>query len=300
MNDALDLSGLDAFCQEYKPEIFARATIGNQAAKDMTIYPKVRDEMVLSELVSTNLVQGWSKDFNPAGEEFTFPNRTLKVRPGKVDLEIYPQVIYQSWMGKLTEGGFSKKELPFEKFLLDYIVAKVQEEPTRPTTAAGLFDGFGQIVADEIAATNITPYVSGNITVSNAYDVVRSLFKTAPVFMQNKPCNMYMGIPVFQDYLDDYQATIGAAVFNSSFDGTQKLTVPGSGGLWKICPEAAWTSSKGIICSPKENMIHGTMLDKDINMIEVQKFNRGMKIMIDFLYGVQIYSLQMVHTNDQF
>lgn len=249
---AFDFSLLDAYYREYRDELFVRGLTALESIEKMTLFPGIKDEMVLTALELQNLIQGWTKDFNPTANAMQFKPRTIKVEMGKVDLEIVPENFRQTWMAAKMRPGINHDDIPFEGFIMQQVFDKIAEELETqaifggvksggtPTNAGELFDGFGKIIADEITATNLTAVITGAITGSNAYDSIQTMWRSQPAWKKLMPQMIYCSYEVYEFYCDDYLATFGAVPYNNQFE---QVYLPGTNRRGMLCPLASWGSS---------------------------------------------------------
>lgn len=310
MSASVDFSALDQECAQFAPTLFAEALVGMESAKVMTVKPGVKDQLTLTEMSIGSVVKGWSKTFNPVSGAIELKPRILQVRMGKVDIEIYPEELRQSWLGMMMKPGVNQDDLPFERFILQQLGAKIQEELEleaiyngvrsvgTPTNAGELFDGFGKLLDDAVGGGDVTETVTGAITSSNALDAVRTLWEAASPRLKRTKSRLYVSDEVYLMYCQDYQSTVGSLPYNTSFD---KVFVDGSGGRCEITPVPSMGGSQRMLMTPEWNLVIGTDLVGDTNKINYDRELRSLRFAIDFAFGVQfgIVNDNVMVINDQ-
>jgi hypothetical protein len=309
--DSFDVDALDNYYRQNEKKIWVQGLVPAEAYQHMTVHTDVRDEEILTNLEIGETVQGWRKDFDPPTGADVFSQRTLKVRPLKTDRTYVPQQLRKEWLAQLQKPGFSEANLPFEAFIIQKLMEAIKESlelnaifhgvstwPTRPTTAAGSYDGFKTIIAAEILASTLTPVVTGAITVSNAIDAVEEVYDNADARLQSVPSKMYMSYPVYQLYCRAYRDAYGGNTNNKEFE---KRFVDGSGNLCELVPLRAWGSSQRLVLTVQENMIIGIDSESDFTNMKMEMNKRNLDMWADYQQGVQIRSVSdsTMVVNDQ-
>lgn len=230
--------------------------------------------------------------FDPNADTLAFDARILTVEHAKADLLIKPYELYNTWLGLSKTPGFDPKELPFEKFILDTIAKKIRDEvhlqmiyngvKAAGTTPVDVMDGFLKLVADEITATNLTPVVTGAITVSNAVDSVEAMYDQLGSAYKKMGGVFRMSDTLSNLYKRNYRNAYGA---NTNYDEFDRMKVDGTN--WVIEPDYGMEGSGRIIATPKDNFTLGMDLESDISDMEIQIFERSLKILTDYSIGAQ-------------
>jgi hypothetical protein len=268
------------------------------------------DQLPLVRLRSASVLKPYSSGggFSAATDALSLSARILNVRRCQFDVEIVPLDLYNSWLG-LIEGAPNSNpfNVPLEQFLMDSIMAQVVDDletavwtgtynasgSTPAATMSGILTLLAAaITATEVPAANVT--TGAALTTSNAVDqfkLVRD--KIAPEYRQKEMLAL-CSVQAKDKFLADYQATLGAIPYNTSYDqiyleGTRAkiVAVPGMG------------TSDRIIITPKENLVYGFDVDGPQSNIITQEFNRTIKVMGDFRAGVDFRDGQVIWCNDQ-
>ena len=157
-----------------------------------------------------------------------------------------------------------------------------------------LFDGFDTITAAEIAAGNLSS-AKGNymtveaITAANAVDTLKSIYRAASDELQGQQVKMFISRDIYNAYVDDYQATVGAVPYNTDF---KKTTLEGSDGLCELVPLVSKKGSQYIHLTPKANMLVGYGAGMADENIRIEKYHEFLLSYVATMYfGVQFESI---------
>lgn len=156
------------------------------------------DRVLLSESFVNDVLQpGRTGKFNPTENAFGFKSRWAWVNPAKVDLRIGEEERMQLWKSYLGMAvgleNFDMDTFPFEKYVLDSIVAKAQANLTPAvwnavenrtgTTSLDITDGYKKLMAELVLDGSIPAgnfVVSGGLTIDNTVDKVEELVDLIP------------------------------------------------------------------------------------------------------------------------
>jgi len=310
MSGSINFAALDQELKEYRQELFTEALVMMESVAVMNLLPNIKDKLVLTSMVLGSLVKGWTKQFTPDAGTIELIPRVLHVQMGKTDVEIVPEELRATWLGMMMKPGVNQEDMPFERFILKMVGEKINEELEleglfhgvrsvgTPTNAGELFDGFGKIVADEIAATNLTETATGVITNSNAIDAFREMWRSASPRLKRTKSRLYLSDEVYAMYCEDYQSTHGALPYNNQYE---KAFVDGSGNRCQITPLPSFGGSQRMILTPQWNMVVGTDQIGDTNKVNYQRLLRVLQFALDYVFGVQMVMVndEVVVTNDQ-
>lgn len=272
----------------------------------------VKGQEVLTEFLLGDIVQRWSKTFDPLDDAMDFVPRVLKVVPAKVDLQIFPQEFEQSYLGMARRPGFNVDDLPFEAFILMKIIEKVQEQletavwqgvetgaPGAGDPLTDLFDGFLQKIADAIVATDVTAVATGAITASNAVASLEAMWNALPAAYKEAEMTFFTPYPIYQHYLTNYRTDFGKYTGMSESGIPQRVRLDFGNG-W-IVPIAGMGNSGRVLLTQAENLRYGYDLQDDMSTITIEKNHRALDFMMDFKIGVEFGMLKdgPVVVNDQ-
>ena len=298
-------AALGDYCRENKVAIFEQMLFNDNFVDRYNVLDTITDETpLISTTVKSVVRPSNAESFTPTDDAVKFNPRMLKVRGMKVDLKIFPQLLYKSWisMGK-TAGRADSVKLDLEEFIVKHVIAMVGEDlflrilypgvyNAAGTTPADCMDGYLKIVADEVTAGNISVaknnlVATGAITASNVIDKLESIHDKMAAKHKGMPCEMKVCDNIFVLLQRAYRAEFGLNMDYKGMGEVFKRKMRLDGTNCDVIAEPALNASQRIICTPKENMAIGTDLMSDKNQIDIEKFERSLKFMMDFSMGVQ-------------
>ena len=197
----------------------------------------------------------------------------------------------------LTNANIAKAVLVFLSALLGKKLNQCiwgAKRVAKGTKSSELFDGFDSITATEIAAGNISS-AKGNymtvdpITAANAVDTLKSVYRAASDELQGQQVKMFISRDIYNAYVDDYQATVGAVPYNTEF---KKTFLEGSDGLCELVPLVSKKGSQYIHLTPKANMLVGYGAGMADENIRIEKYHEFLLSYVATMYfGVQFESI---------
>jgi hypothetical protein len=312
MASSIDISALatalGAYHREHRDELVSEILLDEDFTQDLEVMDDITDELPLPSLGLTDLIKPANPStFAPTANALAFNARVLKVRGIKVDLQLIPQVLEKTWLGKMKKAN-DPWDLPFEAFIMQYVNSKIKENlrlkaiyagdyNAAGTTPATTMDGFLTLIADEITATNITPIVTGAITSTNVVDKLELTYDGLGEAYKGVPTIMKVNPQIFDWYNRKYRVDFGA---NQDYKGMDRNRRTLDGTLCELVREPGLGTSQRVITSVKENFVYGVDSANGYSM-DVQKFDRTLKILIDFKAGVQFKEIhaRALAVNDQ-
>jgi hypothetical protein len=227
--------------------------------------------------------------------------RTLEVFLGSVIKEFDPNDVWQSIYGSMTLHGDGLKTVPIGKAILaaeiKSISAKINaalfsavRDPAG-TTSAKLFNGFDTIAGTEITAGSIA-VAKGNlfgftaaIDGSNAVDSLKEFYRAASDELQGVKTKMFISKSIYNNYVDDYQQTVGAVPYNTQF---QKTYLEGSDNLCELVALPNKKDALYLQLTTKGNMLVGMGGGNDLERLDVDKFSAFLiTLSLAAVFGVQ-------------
>ena len=167
----------------------------------MALYPDVTDELALTQMfVSSVLQPGGKNTFDPKGT-VGFKNRIGKVRACKIDYTLTPKEINAMWLGYMGRIAKSKRgsvyDVPFQQEIINKLAERAKEEMHLDAvfkgvynedkkTANRVFDGLLPLLskAGVVPAGNI--YAGAPITQTNAIDQLEGIADKVPSHLRNR------------------------------------------------------------------------------------------------------------------
>lgn len=259
----------------------------------------VTDEKpVLHTEIDFEVVPGQDKtDFSPQADAINFGAQILKTREAKVDLLLYPAELHRTWLGKYKQRGSDPFDMPFEAFIMDAIAKKAQEKiylnaayagvyNAAGTTTAAVADGFLKKTADLVTATDIAPVATGIVTYANVVTSVEAVCDAIDVkYRTQMNWELKVSDTIFNWYWKKRRELYPNLI--QSYSGNIGLinSLPIEGYNVTLVRDIGLGSSQRMIATPHDNM--GWLFDdeSDVSNFETQRFNRGLKIMLDMKVG---------------
>jgi hypothetical protein len=280
-------------------------------AENYHVMAGIIDEEPLVEMTLEDIVQPGGKEaWNPLTNKLDFVTRILKVRECKVDLQIFAQKLYKTYLGTISasKGTSTPYELPFEAFIMDFIAQKAQNNiylkalwkgiyDANGSTPASTMDGFRTLIkaaqiAGDIPSTNIV--ATGTISNSNAVDKFELVANNIPDEYAHSELMVYVSPTLARYYNEDYRTSYGTLNYNKEFNKHYMDGFPNA----TIVSEPAMAGLDLVLITPKENMCIGMDLEGNLDNIEIEKNHRALDIMMDFKIAPQFAIAELMWMND--
>lgn len=300
-----DATALQAYARKFEKKFLSQLYTGFTTAQAVTQHANVKGQLVLTQAIIGNLVKRWDKTFAATADAIEFTPRTLSTKLVKIDLEIYPQEYEGSYLAEMMKPGQNPDKLPFEKFILDKILAKKNEEcenavwvgdeaavPASTDLLAAVINGFMTIAKDEATAGNLTPVVTGALTDSNAVAAFENVYKSLKDVYKKGTVDIWCSKSAQIKYIRDYRTKYGAATITKDY-------------MQFDLGNVNWHISDGtgdfILMTPAWNMHYGFDAAGDESKIRAEASKRAIALMMDFRIGVQygIVDSDVLAINDQ-
>ena len=306
-NSIVDLSAssLAQTAHIYRKELLQMPVLAlEKSLQYMTLRPGIRYKETVGEL-SGNLELGPYSDTRIDQSDVVVNPRTLETFFGSVVKSFKPNSVYQSIWGASITKGEGLKTTEITRTILAFLAAQLGKNLNKVlfnavrndngTTSATLFNGFDTILATDIANENVSVekgnlYVlTESITANNAYDVIKSIYRKASDELREQETLLFIDQATYDKYVDDYQTTVGATPYNTTFD---KLFVEGSGNRCQLVPLANKANAPYFELTTKENMLVGVDQLSDQETIEVEKHAAFvLQFVATMFFGVQFESV---------
>ena len=273
----------------------------------MTLRRGIRYAETVGELTG-NIDLGPYSETRIDNDGMNIKGRTLYTFLGSVVKKFSPNSVVKSIYDSAFTKGEELKSVDIALRVLAYLTAKLGHNlqshiwnavrNDSGTTSADLFNGFDTITASEIGAS--TPTIStsiGNlfefseaITASNAVDMIKALCEAASEFLVDagQRVNLYCSPAIYRNYLKDYQSTVGAIPYNTSYD---KTVVEGFENVHFV-PLYNKANSPYIHLSPASNMLVGVNHEGEEEDIRIEKHEAFvLQYIATMFFGVQFESI---------
>jgi len=251
------------------------------------------------------LMQPFRKQFEPQGGVEFFPNE-IRLRQIKVDLDMYPHDIEDSWLGFL--GGDSSRNLtdwPIVRWIMEeYIANQVQEEKELEVIYKGVYKPTGNSPIDTM--DGIKQQLINGANADYPINVIDGIgaFDEATIFNQleeydKKLPPLYTGKPLIHFMSENnvrlfltkkrekgFYFISSPNQIDASIDFTNHVVV----GL------PSMNETNDIFTTFRNNVIHVSKRSFGSANLDMQKYDRQVKILTDWWEGIGFACNQMVWT----
>jgi hypothetical protein len=291
-------TNLGAYCRENRNILVTKLLLNQEFSSKFNVLDSVTDEVPLPNLVISDLIKPANPStFQPTADALAFGSRTLKVRGVKVDLTIIPQLLEKTWHGKLKSPS-DPFELPFEAFIMDYIMQKAKENlhlsalfkgvyNAAGTTPVATMDGLLTKIAAEIVAENHVPVATGTIDATNIIDKLEQVYDSLDEAQKAVPTEMKVSPQYFDWFVRRKRVLFGS---NMDYSGMAIGEVNLDGTLCTIKREPGMSGQTRVLCSQYENFYMGTDRASGFTL-NIEKDKRTLAVMIDFKAGVEFANI---------
>ena len=121
--------------------------------------------------------------------------------------------------------------------------------------------------ASKISADLKNMFTIEAISKDNAVDVLKEFYRAADPLLRETQTKLFIPQGVYDNYVDDYQATVGHVPYNTSFE---KTFLESSNNRCELVPLANKAGSAFIHLTTKSNMLvgYGNGADKETILVE--------------------------------
>ncbi|MEG1916246.1 MAG: hypothetical protein RR061_06155 [Muribaculaceae bacterium] len=269
----------------------------------MTLRTGIRYSETVGQL-SGNAQFGPYSESREDDEALNITGRTLYTYLGSVVKNFAPNSIAQSIYGSAITKGEALKTADITRQVLAFLAGVLGKNLNRVLFNAvrkdagdksiDLFNGFDTIASNDYVAGNIA-VAKGNlstleaITSVNAVDVLKAFARSAnDELLEQESLNLIIPRHVYNDYVDDYQTTVGAIPYNKEF---KKTTLEGFDNI-NLVPLSNKSDSKFIQLTTQKNMLVGVNQMGEEENIEVARFKAFvLQYIATMFFGCQYESI---------
>lgn len=280
------------------------------------IISDVRDTVVISDVSILSFLKPASDDFSPTENAVKIKTRLGQIKNIDGDLKFVKSDIdrlQRSYKVDVSAGALDPTQMPFLGYFTTEIQAKGKSDIRKarwravkavtPTTVFNSFDGYLEIVKKEVAsdgipAGNVYSAAAGAaaITSANAMDQLRAIAKllNSNEDLLEQDFLMYVSPVVFTAYCEDYQASVGAAIYNTTAIQMGIDILPNV----KLIREPAMGATNRVIMTPAKNLkwLVGDL--DNLGTVDVQKINKQLNLMLQTKCAPEIGIPEWVFTNN--
>lgn len=309
--DALQ-SNLGNFYRENRDILFTQMLLdldGSLANAGISVMDDVVDEVPLPNLSVENFLRpgdGTANDnkatFSPTADAIKFSSRTLKAYPVIGDLLIQPWKFERSWISHNRRGRASFKEwqdIPFYEWIMQEIIKKAKEQIRRATwqgvrNANGtsfldICDGVLKVRKDAVQAGVIPTVDTGAVTQSNVVASIEMVAKALGDGYAEADGFLPVNRTIYDWYVTADETQFGRSIQLNELVGANARNQPQvhvRGTNIKLVKEPALGNSQVLTVYTEGNLWAGTDTMNDLNNMMFQVFERSIKILIDFKWGI--------------
>jgi hypothetical protein len=264
------------------------------------------NEVGIPNSILNEVVQGFQVDFTPKGRN-KFDAEKITQRRHKVDNQIQPDVIVGEWEAWLYDEKKTRKDMPIVRYILNKLIAKIQEDretqmvfkgkyaaPTEGVAGAAVkaVDGIGVLLTNASTAGKYDPFALGVPTESTIFEYLEDYLSLIPQLHRYKKLEMFMS----QDWQLFYQRDK-----RDTFAWMQKmedlLKIDFSNITINGLPSMA--GSNLIFTTVPGNMARIIHKTKDMDNVDMQVFERYIKTLADWHESYGFATYDYVWSNDQ-
>lgn len=290
---------------KYRKTFLMMAVIGlAETRQHMTVRPGIRYKEVVGELTGGIEIGPYSET-RVDETDVNVAKRELETFFGSVVRNFSPNAIYQSLWGSSVTKGEGLKDTEITKQVVGYLMKKLSESLNKNIWGAvrkadgdktsDLFNGFDTIATTEInggglSTDNKNLFEFGEtIDKNNAVDLLKTFYRSADDVLKGEKTKLYIPHSIYDAYVDDYQATVGAAPYNREFE---KTVLEGSNGRCQLVPLSNKAGSPYIQLSTQGNMLIGVDQESDLEKILIEKHAAFvLQFIVTMFFGCQYESI---------
>jgi hypothetical protein len=240
----------------------------------------------------TKILQAYQKSWTPLGKLTIKPNQIFLTH-FKVDIDVDPYEVTDSWLEFLRDNKLSPKDFPLVKYMIEeFIIPQIQEElemdavffgkkeeltPGQPLEAGKAIDGLRKQIRDKIVAGKIENIALPAITQSNTVQVIESFSDKVDKKLLRKNMTVNVSPTISTWYPRDKRNQYG--YMGNDLSGAI------DGSTLKVTPQDSMEGSKAIWTTPKNNVVSLWKADSNAKIFSIQEFKRELSIMTDFWWG---------------
>lgn len=277
----------------------------------LTIMPTNDTVLEMSDVQVGEVLQAYQDAFTPKGA-VVFKPIQIFLRPIKIDQQFNPTKLVNTWLGFLTNNNVDRTTWPFIRWMIEkYLIEQEKEDlemkaiyngsylaPTAGTAgnAINVMDGIKKQINAGVTATSITPIATGapSTTPATWCGQVEAFVKSIPEKYWYVNMELNMSRALAQRYREGKRVK-----YNMSYAQETDLETVVDYTNIRIKGRASMTGSNKIWMTPKENYVAGVKGYSNMEMFEIEKIDRNVKIYTDWWMGVGFLLGDLVFTNDQ-
>ncbi len=276
-----------------------------QVAKYMRVITKVKGRFPASHSVSTNVIQGFTTTWAPLGIT-KFKVNELTAYHQKVNFEIVPADILNTWLAELYTEGQTPEQQPISQYIaqkelypkvvsdIEYLSGHGAYDAADLGTFGKSMNGLHAILTTGRTDTKNPMYVVGMnaLTDTNIVDEVTNFERKIPTNVRRFVTKIFMSTANLERYMLAYENTFGRNI-NFTADQEMKTRL----GKRVIIGLDCLNGYDDIFATPDNNFLKLIDVFDAPAVTDVQRLDYKVKIFMEFWLGIGFWMNQMVIVN---
>lgn len=264
-----------------------------ESMKFMTTVKSADLEYRASQAVIDSIVQGFQKKWTPKSTP-TFTPRSIPQRRHKADMEFYPDEVFDSWLGFLTDESKNRKDWPITRYIIEQLMlTKIAEDRELKLIAVGNYeapvaetaqatglsmDGFITLLEDAFTAgtSNINFITLDALTVDNIFDQIEDFADGLSEVYQHVKMQVFLSRSWYTAYHRKRRDLHGQ---DTNYEGSRDI-VEGTNLI--LTPLPSMAGKDVILATPKANFIRLINRNEGASRVEVESVDRLIKVYADW------------------
>lgn len=250
----------------------------------------------LAQVTLGSIVQPFQIGWTPNNQEAFTPNE-LRLYHFKVDADIYPDQLEDTWLSFLASHSVSRQEWPIVRYLIEdqYIpminsdmelkeYGKGAYEPPVPGTASVAGKGMNGLVYQLQAGIDnetINHILLSPLTASNIFDQVELFTDGISQVYKNQTMNIFMSPQWAKAYQRDRRSQ-GFYQITSEKDINLRVDFSSQ----TVVPLACLTDTDILFATPQTNLIHLTKKSANKTQFKIEEYHRQVSLYVDWWEGL--------------
>lgn len=282
---AYNVTSLPEYVNQRKDVLLTKAALGAETLGVIDVMLNVKHKEALSYLeVEAPFQDAASCGFTPEGSD-TITNRTIEVKPIKVNKEYCPKDLLPKWLNQDLKIAAGLESMPFEEVFMDEnnkaINAGVEDIIWKGDNGLGI-DGFVTLAGSEPDV--ITDSLASTATAS---DLVDAVYAAIPVAVMKRNPVIFLSHTMFRAYVGEQNASccanrpmMDAASGEIKYPGDSRVTIK---------PVAGLEGTKFAFGGDAKNFTFGTDVENSQNIYKLwySEDNDTFRYKVEFTAGVQ-------------
>ena len=287
---AINVSTLTEYVNQNNGELLTKAVLGAKTLDYIEIMPGVKYKDVLNYLDSTvEFKNGEACGWEPGGED-KFTQRTIEVKPVKINKEFCWKDLRKYWMNYQVLFEAGRETLPFEEKIIENNINAINAELEKL-----IWQGDGNKPMNGIIETIKGAPGIIDKTVAEGYTAIEAIDAAyeamTPVMLIQEPV-IFVSPSTFRSYIHGLNATccanreiIDAASEKILYPGDSRVSIVPVPGL-----EGALESLCIALATPAKNLVYGTDVEGSENTFKFWYDEKEDKFLFKVLFnaGTQV------------